>query len=106
MPYVIAEPCINVKDKACVEVCPVDCIYEGPEQLHPPRRVHRLWGLRAGLPRHGHLRRRRDPGAVEAIHRTQQAVLRGSPGSAALHHQDLSPANSEKAFGEERLQVG
>jgi NAD-dependent dihydropyrimidine dehydrogenase PreA subunit len=37
MPYVIAEPCINVKDKACVEVCPVDCIYEGPEQLfiHP-----------------------------------------------------------------------
>jgi len=37
MPYVIAEPCIHVKDKACVEVCPVDCIYEGPEQLfiHP-----------------------------------------------------------------------
>jgi len=24
MPYIIAEPCINVKDKACVEVCPVD----------------------------------------------------------------------------------
>ena len=37
MPYVIAEPCINVKDKACVEVCPVDCIYEGETQLfiHP-----------------------------------------------------------------------
>jgi len=37
MPYVITEPCINVKDKACVEVCPVDCIYEGPDQLliHP-----------------------------------------------------------------------
>src|SRR5216683_1433113 len=37
MPYVIAEPCINVKDKACVEVCPVDCIYEGPDMLfiHP-----------------------------------------------------------------------
>ncbi|MBI3725041.1 4Fe-4S binding protein [bacterium] len=28
MTYVIAEPCVNVKDKACVEVCPVDCIYE------------------------------------------------------------------------------
>ena len=26
MPYVIAEPCVGVKDKACVEVCPVDCI--------------------------------------------------------------------------------
>jgi len=37
MAYVIAAPCIDVKDKACVEVCPVDCIYEGPTQLfiHP-----------------------------------------------------------------------
>ena len=37
MAYVIAEPCIDVKDKACVEACPVDCIYEGDEQLfiHP-----------------------------------------------------------------------
>ncbi len=26
MPYVIAEPCIDVKDGACVDVCPVDCI--------------------------------------------------------------------------------
>jgi Fe-S-cluster-containing dehydrogenase component len=25
--YVIAEPCINVKDAPCVAVCPVDCIY-------------------------------------------------------------------------------
>jgi NAD-dependent dihydropyrimidine dehydrogenase PreA subunit len=37
MTYIIAEPCISVKDKACVEACPVDCIYEGDEQLfiHP-----------------------------------------------------------------------
>ncbi|MCS6859362.1 MAG: ferredoxin family protein [Abditibacteriales bacterium] len=37
MAYVICEPCIGVKDKACVEVCPMDCIYEGEEQLfiHP-----------------------------------------------------------------------
>ena len=27
MPYVIAEPCINVKDTACVDACPVDCIH-------------------------------------------------------------------------------
>ncbi len=26
MAYVIAEPCIGVKDKACAEVCPFDCI--------------------------------------------------------------------------------
>ena len=27
MSYVIAEPCIDIKDTACVEVCPVDCIH-------------------------------------------------------------------------------
>lgn len=27
MTYVIAEPCIGVKDTACVDACPVDCIY-------------------------------------------------------------------------------
>lgn len=27
MTHVIAQPCINVKDKACVDVCPVDCIH-------------------------------------------------------------------------------
>lgn len=26
MPYVITQPCVDVKDKACVDVCPVDCI--------------------------------------------------------------------------------
>jgi ferredoxin len=29
MPYVIAGPCIDVKDGAGVDVCPVDCIYTG-----------------------------------------------------------------------------
>ena len=27
MPYIIAEPCIDVKDTACVDACPVDCIH-------------------------------------------------------------------------------
>jgi len=27
MTYVISEPCIDVKDQSCVEVCPVDCIH-------------------------------------------------------------------------------
>jgi NAD-dependent dihydropyrimidine dehydrogenase PreA subunit len=34
MPYVIAEPCIDVMDKSCVEECPVDCIYEGARKLY------------------------------------------------------------------------
>ena len=31
MTYVIAEPCIGVKDASCVEVCPVDCIHSTDE---------------------------------------------------------------------------
>ena len=27
MAYIIAEPCIGVKDAACIDVCPVDCIH-------------------------------------------------------------------------------
>ncbi len=32
--YVIAEPCMDVKDTACVQECPVDCIYEGDRMLY------------------------------------------------------------------------
>jgi NAD-dependent dihydropyrimidine dehydrogenase PreA subunit len=32
--YVIAQPCVDVKDKACIEECPVDCIYEGKRSLY------------------------------------------------------------------------
>jgi ferredoxin len=32
--YVITEPCIDVKDKSCIEECPVDCIYEGDRMLY------------------------------------------------------------------------
>jgi NAD-dependent dihydropyrimidine dehydrogenase PreA subunit len=32
--YVIGEPCIDVMDRACVEECPVDCIYEGARSLY------------------------------------------------------------------------
>ena len=34
MTYVIAQPCVDVKDKACVDECPVDCIYEGQRSLY------------------------------------------------------------------------
>ncbi|MFT7625978.1 MAG: ferredoxin [Myxococcota bacterium] len=37
MAYVVAEPCINCKFTDCVDVCPVDCFYEGKNFLiiHP-----------------------------------------------------------------------
>ena len=34
MTYIIAEPCIELLDRGCVDVCPVECIYEGPDQLY------------------------------------------------------------------------
>ncbi|MEA4944239.1 MAG: ferredoxin [Propionicimonas sp.] len=34
MTYVIAQPCVDIKDRACVEECPVDCIYEGNRMLY------------------------------------------------------------------------
>jgi len=32
--YVIAMPCVDLKDRACVDECPVDCIYEGGRSLY------------------------------------------------------------------------
>jgi NAD-dependent dihydropyrimidine dehydrogenase PreA subunit len=34
MIYIITEPCIGMKNASCVAVCPVDCIYEGPDQYY------------------------------------------------------------------------
>ena len=40
MTHIIAEPCVDTKDTACVDVCPVDCIYGTDEDweilyIHP-----------------------------------------------------------------------
>lgn len=37
MAYVVTENCIRCKYTDCVDVCPVDCFYEGPNMLviHP-----------------------------------------------------------------------
>jgi ferredoxin len=35
MAYIICQPCVGVKDKSCVEICPVDCIYEGVKEGFP-----------------------------------------------------------------------
>ena len=34
MTYIIAEPCVDLKDASCVDVCPVDCIYEGETMFY------------------------------------------------------------------------
>ena len=34
MTYTIAQPCVDVLDRSCVEECPVDFIYEGKRMLY------------------------------------------------------------------------
>ncbi|SEG92763.1 NAD-dependent dihydropyrimidine dehydrogenase, PreA subunit [Thermomonospora echinospora] len=34
MPFLIGDACVDVKDKTCITVCPVDCIYEGDRKLY------------------------------------------------------------------------
>jgi NAD-dependent dihydropyrimidine dehydrogenase PreA subunit len=57
MTYIIAEPCIDIKDLSCVDVCPVDCIHEAarilvidPEEcidcFAPDERLLTPYGLR------------------------------------------------------------
>lgn len=32
--FVVTAACVDVKDRSCVEACPVDCIYEGRRCLY------------------------------------------------------------------------
>jgi len=34
MTYVIAGSCVDLMDRSCVDVCPVDCIYTGERKLY------------------------------------------------------------------------
>jgi NAD-dependent dihydropyrimidine dehydrogenase PreA subunit len=55
--YIIAEPCIDIKDLSCVDVCPVDCIHQAerilvidPEEcidcFAPDEQFVTRWGIR------------------------------------------------------------
>src|SRR5438094_4735252 len=58
MTYVIAEPCIDIKDQSCIDVCPVDCIHIAERMLvidpeecidcfAPTEQLITRWGLRS-----------------------------------------------------------
>jgi NAD-dependent dihydropyrimidine dehydrogenase PreA subunit len=34
MVFVVLSACVDVMDRSCIEVCPVDCIYEGGRKLY------------------------------------------------------------------------
>ena len=47
MTFVIASACIDVLDKSCIEVCPVDCIFAEDEDRMcyiEPNDLHQLYG--------------------------------------------------------------
>jgi NAD-dependent dihydropyrimidine dehydrogenase PreA subunit len=43
MTYIIAEPCIDVKDTACVDVCPVDCIHPTKNEVEEFEKEKKLY---------------------------------------------------------------
>lgn len=34
MAFVISEGCVDIKDRTCIDNCPVDCIYEGNRMVY------------------------------------------------------------------------
>jgi NAD-dependent dihydropyrimidine dehydrogenase PreA subunit len=34
MSFIIGAECIDVMDRSCIDVCPVDCIYDGARKLY------------------------------------------------------------------------
>lgn len=34
MPYIVTGACMDVLDRSCQRVCPVDCIYEGGQMMY------------------------------------------------------------------------
>jgi ferredoxin len=45
MALIIKSECIDIKDGACTEVCPVDCIYEGGRMFY----IHPIECIECGL---------------------------------------------------------
>ena len=77
MTYVITEACVEVKDKSCIDECPVDCIYEGarmPTSI-PTSALIAERVSRSARSSQSTTKIRSD--AVQAVHRGQRRVLRG-----------------------------
>ena len=81
MTFVVLEDCIRCKHTDCVEVCPVDCFYEGPDFLviNPDECID-MTALNAELARHPNwtqITESRDP-------LPDHEQWRGKPGKLAL----------------------
>lgn len=70
MAYVIAEPCINVEDRACVEVCSVDSIHPRKDEDKGKRLlyIHLDECIDCGVPASRSARSRRSPRRTRYLH--------------------------------------
>ena len=97
MTYVVTDACIKCKYMDCVEVCPVDCFYEGESHAgHQPQRMHRLRRVRARVPG------RSDPSRYRE--RTEKWLELNSSFSADwpnITRKKDSPADADEHKGEE-----
>ncbi len=77
MAYVIAEPCVDVHDRGCVDECPVDCIYDGVRKgyIQPDECVD-CAACEPVCPVTAIFHRGRRPIAVARLHRHRARVLR------------------------------
>lgn len=78
MTYVIGKECIDVQDKSCIDVCPVDCIYEGGRKTYiNPTECIDCGACEARLPRGGDLPGTQGPRerGVGDVHAGQRGVL-------------------------------
>lgn len=84
MTHIIAEPCIDVKDTACVDVCPVDCIYGADEDSWKQLYIHPEECIDCGLCV--------DACPVEAIFPEEEVPEKWAPYTAENYtHFDLEP---------------
>ena len=90
MPHVITAACVDCKDSASTQCCPVDCIYEGPRTfyIHPDECIDCGVCLSFCPPQAIYEDVRLPPAQAQflAINReffSPQVSARGSPGGAA-----------------------
>ena len=95
MTYIIAEPCIDIKDRSCVDVCPVDCIHEAarilvidPEECIDCGACEPECPVEAIYPAEALPDRMADFEAINAAHATGTAAARLD---AYLEHHTLPP---------------
>lgn len=81
MTFVIALPCVDVKDKACLDGCPMDCIHERERMLylHPDECTDRE-GPSDGGDAAGPGHRLTRPGAGPSSGSCQSGARRRTPG--------------------------